>query len=208
MQTPSSRIGLVLFEGFELLDAAGPLECWCSLSDRFEVLLVGPVAGPVASAQGPALVADAAFDDAPAVDIVMVPGGPGTRRLAGDAAFCSWLAQWSAGASLVTSVCTGAGLLASAGLLDGYRATSNKRAFDWVTGCSDRVEWVPRARWVHDRDRWTSAGVAAGIDMTLAIVADLHGGDLADLVATRIEYDRHRDAMWDPFAALNGLVDD
>lgn len=208
MDASISRIGMVVFDGFELLDAAGPLECWGSLPDRFEVVLIGPEAGPVASAQGPALVAGAAFADAPDVDIVMVPGGFGTRRLAGDPPFCAWLAQWSAGASLVTSVCTGAGLLAAAGLLDGYRATSNKRAFDWVTGCGPAVEWVPRARWVHDRDRWTSAGVAAGIDMTLAIIADLHGDEMADEVATRIEYDRHREASWDPFAARNGLVDD
>ncbi len=201
------RTGVVLFDGFELLDVAGPLECLGNLREQFEVTLVGPAAGAVASAQGPALVADVGWSDAPAADLVLVPGGQGTRSLADDPAFCRWLAEWSAAASVVASVCTGAGLLASAGLLDGYRATSNKRAFAWVVGRSAQVEWVPRARWVHDRDRWTSAGVAAGIDMTLALVADLHGHELASGLADRIEYDWHRDADRDPFAAINGLVD-
>ncbi|HET8929154.1 MAG TPA: DJ-1/PfpI family protein [Acidimicrobiales bacterium] len=201
------RIGVVLFGGFELLDVTGPLECLCGLPEYFDVVLVGPEAGPVASAQGPALVADSAWSTASDVDIVMVPGGQGTRLLADDATFCSWLAEWSADASLVTSVCTGSGLLASAGLLDGYRATSNKRSFAWVTGRGPNVDWVPKARWVHDRDRWTSAGVAAGIDMTFALIAELHGDGLATRLAEQIEYDWHRDAGWDPFAAINGLVD-
>jgi transcriptional regulator GlxA family with amidase domain len=207
MSRPRRRIGVVLFDGFEVLDVTGPLECFGGLPDHFELVMVGPEAGPVASAQGPALLAEVAWDEVGPVDIVLVPGGQGTRTLADDAAFCRWLADWSVAASSVTSVCTGAGLLASAGLLDGYRATSNKRAFDWVVGRAPDVDWVPRARWVHDRDRWTSAGVAAGIDMSLALIADLHGEPLATGLATRIEYDWHRDPDWDPFAAINGLVD-
>jgi transcriptional regulator GlxA family with amidase domain len=70
------------------------------------------------------------------------------------------------------------------------------------------VDWVARARWVEVRDRWTSAGVAAGMDMTLAVIARLHGDELATAVADRVEYDWHRDPSWDPFAAKNGLVVD
>jgi len=103
-------------------------------------------------------------------------------------------------------VCTGSALLAAAGLLDGYRATSNKRAFGWVGEQGPRVEWVAQARWVQDRDRWTSSGVAAGLDMALALIARLHGQQLAQDVADRIELERHQDAAWDPFAARNGLV--
>lgn len=207
MANQRTQVGMVLFDGFELLDVAGPLECLCHVPDRFEVVLIGPTVGPVASAQGPSLVADVDFAGAPVVDILMVPGGSGTRPLADDGAFCTWLARQAGGASVVASVCTGAGLLASAGLLDGYRATSNKRSFDWVTGRGPAVEWVPKARWVHDRDRWTSGGVAAGIDMTLALIADRLGDDLASTLADRIEYEWHRDPDWDPFAAVNGLVD-
>lgn len=210
MTSRPMRLGVVLFDGFELLDVTGPVECYARVPDLFAITLLGPQPGPVPSAQGPRLVADVAWRDAGSgdVDMVMVPGGQGTRSLAEDVAFLAWLTEWAAGASLVTSVCTGAGLLAAAGLLDGYRATSNKRSFEWVTQQSSRVEWVPRARWVHDRDRWTSAGVAAGIDMALAIIAELSDEAAATTLAQHIEYDWHRDASWDPFAALNGLVDD
>lgn len=202
-----TTVGIVLFDGFEMLDVAGPIECFGKLPDRFELVMIGPEPGPVASAQGPALGATIGWSDAPQVDIALVPGGIGTRALADDATFCSWLARWCGEASLVTSVCTGAGLLASAGLLDGFRATSNKRSFAWVVGRGPAVTWVPRARWVHDGNRWTSAGVAAGIDMTLAIIAELCGDDETIDVAGYIEYEWHRDADRDSFAALNGLVD-
>lgn len=68
------------------------------------------------------------------------------------------------------------------------------------------MDWVAQARWVQDRNRWTSSGVAAGIDMTLALLAELHDSTMAEAVADGIEYEWHRDAAWDPFAAKNGLV--
>jgi hypothetical protein len=108
---------------------------------------------------------------------MLIPGGQGTRRLVNDEAFLSWLRAWAAPASLVTSVCTGSAVLAAAGLLDGYRATSNKAAFEWVREQSEKVYWVAQARWVEDRDRWTSSGVAAGMDMAAALLADLFGQD-------------------------------
>ncbi len=201
-----SRLSVVLFEGFELLDVMGPLELFCHTPELFEVSLLGPSVGPVKSAQGPSVVADTAYDAAPACDIVLVPGGIGTRRLAVDAAFLGWLAGWAREAGFVTSVCTGSGLLAAAGLLDGFRATSNKRAFAWASSQGASVEWMPEARWVEDRNRWTSSGVAAGMDMALALIAYLHGEDVAAETADHVEYEWHRDAAWDPFAAKNGLV--
>jgi len=89
-------------------------------------------------------------------------------------------------------------------LLDGYRATSNKRAFAWVAEQGGGVEWVAKARWVADRNRWTSSGVAAGMDMALAIVAHLHGTELAASIADGVELDWHRDPSWDPFAERSG----
>jgi transcriptional regulator GlxA family with amidase domain len=201
------RITVVLFDGFELLDVFGPLELLGILRDRFEISLVGPTAAPVRSAQGPEAVPHQSYEEAPRPDIVLVPGGIGTRRLVDDRAFVEWLAGWARPADLVTSVCTGSALLAAAGLLDGYRATSNKRAFDWVRRQGPHVEWVPRARWVEDRDRWTSSGVAAGMDMTLALIARLHGDHLATDVADGVELEWHRDPGWDPFAAEHGLVE-
>ncbi|HWE58009.1 MAG TPA: DJ-1/PfpI family protein [Acidimicrobiales bacterium] len=200
------RLGVLLFEQFELLDVFGPLEMLGALTEYFEVSMIGPAAGPVRSAQGPEVVADTGYRQAPVPDIVLVPGGIGTRRLVDDDGWLGWLAGWAAQADLVASVCTGSGLLAAAHLLDGYRATSNKRAFAWAESQGPDVEWVRQARWVADRDRWTSSGVAAGMDMTLALIARLHGQHLADDVADRVEYDWHRDPDWDPFAAKNGLI--
>jgi transcriptional regulator GlxA family with amidase domain len=194
-------VGVVLFDRFELLDVFGPLELFGGLPDRFELCLIGPDSGPVRSAQGPQVVAAFGYVEAPAPDIVLVPGGIGTRTLVEDQVFRDWLRAWAAAAELVASVCTGSGVLAAAGLLDGYKATSNKRAFSWAASQGAQTEWVPRARWVVDRDRWTSSGVAAGMDMTLAIIASLHGHDLAGQVADAVEYDWHRDPGWDPFAA-------
>ncbi len=200
------RLNAVLFEGFELLDVFGPLEVFGALRDRFDVHLVGPTAGAVRSAQGPSALADESYDDGRPADILVVPGGIGTRRLVGDRSFLDTLASWAVGTELVTSVCTGAAVLAAAGLLDGRRATSNKRSFAWVCEQGPHVQWVPEARWVEDGNRWTSSGVAAGIDMALAIVERLHGADLACQVADGIEFEWHDDPSWDPFAAKNGLV--
>lgn len=208
MTNSSSKrvLGVVLFEGFELLDVFGPLEVFGALDEFFALTLVGPRDGGVSSIQGPAAIANVAYEDAPSVDVVLVPGGRGNRKLVDDGHFLGWLARWAEPSEFITSVCTGSGLLAAAGLLDGYRATSNKRAFAWAQSQSDKVTWVPEARWVEDRNRWTSSGVAAGIDMSLALIRHLHGEERADEIADRIEHDWHRDASWDPFAMKNGLV--
>jgi transcriptional regulator GlxA family with amidase domain len=198
--------GIVLFEGFELLDVFGPVELLAQLPQHFALDLLGPAPGPVTSAQGVAVVADHAYADAPPCDVVLVPGGIGTRRLVEDQGWLKWLREWAGPSDLVTSVCTGSGVLAAAGLLEGFRATSNKRAFAWASSQGNDVTWVPEARWVEDRGRWTSSGVAAGMDMTLALIARLHGDAVATETADRVEYDWHRDPAWDPFAAKNGLI--
>ncbi|GAC1375740.1 MAG: hypothetical protein NVSMB4_04120 [Acidimicrobiales bacterium] len=149
---------------------------------------------------------DHTYGDAPPADIVLVPGGIGTRALAMDDDFLAWLAHYGDSAGYVTSVCTGSALLAAAGLLDGKRATSNKRSFAWVTQQGPRVEWVAQARWVVDGNRWTSSGVAAGMDMAVAMIAELLGGETAAKVTDGVEYEPHADPSWDPFAARNGLT--
>jgi transcriptional regulator GlxA family with amidase domain len=134
------------------------------------------------------------------LDVLLVPGGLGTRREVDNPALLGWLERRAATATYVTSVCTGAALLARAGLLDGRRATSNKRSWDWVVSQGPRVEWMRRARWVQDGRLWTSSGVSAGIDMTLELVATHVGREEAEAVAWRIEHAWHRDASYDPFA--------
>ena len=199
-------LATVLFDRFELLDVFGPLEFFGVLSDEFDLVMLGPTAAPVASAQGPRVTPDHAYGDAPAPDIVLVPGGIGTRPLAKDGGFLSWLSEYAGPAGYVTSVCTGSALLAAAGLLDGRRATSNKRSFAWVTQQGPKVEWVPQARWVVEGNRWTSSGVAAGMDMAVALIAEILGEETAARVSDGVEYEPHRDPSWDPFAAKNGLA--
>lgn len=201
-------VGVVLFPGFELLDVFGPVEAFAHrlLQDHFRVVTVAERPGPVESAQGQRAVADHGFADCPQLDLLLVPGGMGTRREVENAALLAWLGERAAAAEIAASVCTGAALLARAGLLDGHRATTNKRAFAWVTSQGSRVEWVRAARWVDDGTRVTSSGVSAGIDMALHLIARLAGEGLAEQVANAMEYRWQRDPADDPFAKIAGLV--
>jgi transcriptional regulator GlxA family with amidase domain len=196
-------VDVILFDGFQLLDVFGPVELLSAVPELFEVRFIGPDRAPVASSQGISVSVTDNRDDAPEPDIILVPGGRGTRSLVRQQPFLTWLAGYARSAPLVISVCTGSAVLAAAGLLDGYRATSNKRAFDWVTTQGERIRWVRQARWVEDRDRWTSSGVAAGMDMTAALIRHLRGADVAKAVTDFIEFDVHTDPAWDPFAHSN-----
>ncbi|AYJ47306.1 DJ-1/PfpI family protein [Rhodococcus sp. P1Y] len=204
--TEVRRISIVVFDGFELLDVFGPVGLFGQLPDLISVEFVGPAAGPVRSSQGTEIVATVSYDEAATPDVVLVPGGKGTRSLVSNDSFVTWLGSWAKNAEMVTSVCTGSALLAASGLLDGYRATTNKRAFEWATSQSQAVEWVAQARWVEDRDRWTSSGVAAGMDMAAALLAHFFGEAVAGQVSGAIELEVHTDSTWDPFAAANGLA--
>jgi len=202
-------VGVLLFEGFELLDVFGPLEAWGMLAEitrAYTIVAAAETPGPIRSAQGPRAVADYALADCPPIDVILVPGGIGTRREVNNAALLEWLRRRAAQAEVVTSVCTGAALLACAGLLDGRRATSNKLAFKWVTSQGPAVQWVGQARWVEDGKFTTSSGVSAGIDMALAMIARLVDVNTAEQIAIRMEYEWHRDPSWDPFAKIHGLV--
>jgi transcriptional regulator GlxA family with amidase domain len=201
-------VGALLFEGFELLDVFGPLEAWGMLSydGEWRVVTVAERAGAVKSAQGPQAVAEKSFEDCPHVDVLLVPGGMGTRKGVEDAKLLAWLRKRGDEATFVTSVCTGASLLARAGLLDGHRATTNKMSFAWVETQGPKVTWVKEARWVEDGKLISSSGVSAGIDMTLAVIAKVAEVAVAERIAVRMEYEWHRDASWDPFARTHGLV--
>jgi transcriptional regulator GlxA family with amidase domain len=201
--------GVVLFEGFELLDVFGPAEAFGMLAygGKWRVLTVAQQAGAVASAQGPKAIADFSFEDCPHIDIMVIPGGVGTRREITNQPLLGAIIDRAGQAEIVTSVCTGASLLAKSGLLDGRRATTNKFSFKWVTEQGPRVNWVKQARWVDDGKFSTSSGVSAGIDMTLSIIARVAGNETAETIAIRMEYEWHRDAAWDPFAKIHKLVD-
>ena len=199
------QLAAVIFPGFELLDVFGPLEMFGVCTKEYEVILAAEADGPVDSSQGPAAMA-CALAGLEAVDMILVPGGRGTRQEVGNDALLGEIRRLAGTAEIVMSVCTGTSLLARAGLIDGRRATTNKIAFDWVASQSDKVDWVRQARWVEDGNIFTSSGVSAGMDMSLAVIARQYGLELAEKTAVWTEYDWHRDADWDPFAEIHGLV--
>jgi transcriptional regulator GlxA family with amidase domain len=193
-------LGIVLYPQFEMLDVCGPAEMFGSVKPRLKVIMVAEAAGPIASTQGPKLSADYSFDNCPALDLVLVPGGMGTLKQLGNKRLLDWLRERSTKAEIVMSVCSGSALLAKAGLLDGRRATSNKQYFQFAVAQGPNVKWVKEARWVDDGDRITSSGVSAGIDMALHVVARLYGEQVAQKLADGTEYQWHRDPNQDPFA--------
>ena len=199
-------IGVLLFNEFELLDVFGPLEMYGMLPGSFEICMVAENSGQIASRQGPKSIADCDFNSKRQFDILLVPGGSGTRREVDNQVMLDWLQNQSMGAEYVTAVCTGSALLARAGILDGRKATTNKRAYNWATSQSDKVHWIKQARWVEDGKFFTSSGVSAGMDMSLGLIARLLGEDVAEQVATWTEYEWHRDPEWDPFAEVYGLI--
>ena len=200
-------LGALLYKDFEVLDLFGPLEMFGNLPDRIEVVTVAEEPGPVRSAQGPRVHADHGLADCPPLDFLLIPGGVGTRAQVENERLIAWLRDRAAKVEVAMTVCTGTALLAQAGLLDGRRATTNKMFFSWPETTWPAVRWVREARWVEDGTFWTSSGVSAGIDMALAVVARIADQQTADFLATATEYEWHRDAAWDPFAKLHGLVD-
>ena len=198
-------LGVVLFEGFELLDVFGPLEMFGLAADHFGIRLIAERGGVVASRQGPKSVCDDSFQSAPAIDVLLVPGGIGTRGEVNNPVMLNWLKERSQQAELVASVCTGSALLAKAGVLDGLRATSNKQAFAWASSQSEKVQWQQQARWVEDGKVFSSSGVSAGIDMALAVIAKLVSQQAAEEAANYAEYSWQRDANCDPFASVVGV---
>jgi putative intracellular protease/amidase len=204
MKSSPLRVAAIIFPGFEVLDLFGPVELLSMPADAFSIITVAERAGAVESAQGPRVVAERALSSSADYDVVLVPGGVGTRQEVANAALLDWLRKAETSAHIVASVCTASALLARAGMLDGRRATSNKIAFDWVKDQGPGVHWVRKARWVEDGKFFTSSGVSAGMDMTLAMIARLLGRTAAEDAAQRAEYLWHDDPASDPFAGEDG----
>ena len=199
-------LGVVLFEEFETLDVMGPVEMFGMHQETFKIVTVAENSGPVRSTHGPATIADYAFSDGTNYDLLLVPGGPGTRREVDNKPLLEWLEETSQHVRYLTSVCTGSALLARAGILDGRNATSNKMSFEWVSEFGPQVHWVRQARWVEDGNIFTSSGVSAGMDMSLALISQILGEKAAKDAALWAEYSWHTDASNDPFAKAWGLV--
>lgn len=191
------RIVMVGFEGIQLLDVIGPLEVF-SLASRllssqeeaaapaYEVMLVAGDAGPVTASSGLALVAACSWHDLGPVDTLLVSGGAGARRALDDEALAAWLTRKAPLVRRFGSVCTGALLLANAGLLDGRRVTTHWGCVDALAELAPSAIIDADAIFIRDGRLWTSAGVTAGMDMALAMLEEDHGRALALDVARQL----------------------
>ncbi len=199
-------LAALVFPGFETLDYFGPIEMLGGLSNEIEVITVAKGNCPVPSVHGQRIVVDKTIDEKSDYDLLFIPGGDSALIEAEDQEFMEWVRQASANAERVLAVCTGTVLLGMTGVLDGRKATTNKLDFTNTVHLAPHVDWVKQARWVEDGKFFTSSGVSAGMDMALAVLADLFGMDLAEEMATSCEYTWHKDASQDPFAKSAGLV--
>jgi putative intracellular protease/amidase len=207
---PTLRIGILIFDDFEPIDVWGFAEAFTiarflgqGLFDLppypFQVIFIAKELKPVRSSNGPQSMPDLDMEQAAKehFDVLMVPGGAGTRCLIADEKVgeevLKFLKAMDTKVGIMASVCTGAALLAKSGLLDGKPAATNHAAFGWVVQQGPRVLWDNVSRWVDAGHYVTSAGVSAGTDMAFYLVSRLAGRAVAEVAARAAEYDWHRD---------------
>lgn len=179
------QIGLILFPKLTQLDLTGPAEVFYRMPGA-KVQLLWKTIEPVSSDRGMAILPTMRFADCHALDLICVPGGAGQIDLMDDEETLDFLRRIAPTCQLVTSVCTGSLVLAAAGLLEGYKATSHWSSIDQLS----LLGAIPVAeRVVRDRDRVTGAGVTSGIDFALTVVADLLGDETAREIQLQMEYD-------------------
>lgn len=192
-------INIILFDQFTTLDALGPAEVFAHLGDNYQLDYFSPNGETVTSSTKNKILTKP-LNAITNHDILLIPGGWGTRKLVEDDKFIAQLKLLAKSCTYVLTICTGAALLAKTGLLDGRKATSNKRAWQWVCQLRPQVKWCKSARWVSDDKFYTSSGVTAGIDMSLGFVSDRHGTQCAQDISQQLEYVAHSDPSNDPFA--------
>jgi transcriptional regulator GlxA family with amidase domain len=189
-----TRIAVALFDGAEELDFAGPWEvlaAWATQwpDDGVEVFTVASTSDPVTCAKGLRVLADHTWEDAPGFDVLVYPGGIGSRRELADPVALERLRGLREDGTLMTSVCTGALVYAAAGLLRDRPATTWWGALDTLVELDPTIEVRPDDRFVDSGEVVTAAGVSAGIDMALHLVARLHSVERARDVRRYIQYD-------------------
>jgi putative intracellular protease/amidase len=219
---------MVLFPEFEMLDAFGPLEMFAALfhvQEKIELVTIGCTADTtdeevqgtnaqvpdalksnegrkqmfIRASQGPLVVTDCSLSDCPHLDVLLIPGGLGTRMQVGNKELIDFIRERAEKATMVCSICTGSVLLAEAGLLDGKKATTNKRAFNWAKNGWDKVLWQESARWQRDGKFITSSGVSAGTDLALFAISLMFSKEVAEKVCNVTEYKWDQNPLNDPF---------
>ncbi len=186
---PIKTIGVYLYDGYQTLDAMGPYETLAGLSG-VKVFFIAKHKGGVRNQRGMTVQVDTSIDKVSSLDILVIPGGAAeTYMQTQDTAVVNWIKRIDKTTTYTTSVCTGAWILGATGLLQGKNATTN-----WYRA-EERLKTYgatfQESRWVQDGKYWTSAGVTAGIDMSLAIINDLMGEKYTQSVMLNLEYDPH-----------------
>ena len=201
-ETPAFTVGIMLYPDFDLLDIAGPYDVFtffdgAIIGRNVQVVTVAEHKTPVKATGGLRVIPDLDFDSCPPLDVMFVPGaGPGMKTTIGNAAFLEFLREAAANASYVTSVCTGGILLAAAGLLDGYQATTHWSCIDCLKLFKKVIVVNGCPRYVRDRNRITGGGISSSIDESLfmveTIVTDMadaqQGAQAAQRVQLSIQY--------------------
>lgn len=193
------QVGILVFEDIEVLDFCGPFEVFSvtRLNEEkrraelspFNVFLVAESKEqPVVTTGGMKVLPDHDLDNCPMLDVLVVPGGWGTRKEMNNGRLLAWIADRSRQVETLTSVCTGALLLGKAGLLDGKRATTHWRSLDWMQELFPKTTVEKQLHFVEDGSLFTSAGISAGIDMALKVVSRYFGEAIARATAKHMEY--------------------
>lgn len=191
-------VGILIFDQVEVLDVTGPFEVFSVTrlneehrweeSPPFKVLLVSETMDQVLAIGGLRLTPDVSTDNCPDLDLLIVPGGWGSRKEVMNDTLLKWIADRASKTTLTASVCTGSSLLGKAGLLDGHEATTHWRAFDFLREVAPKAKIREDVRFTLVEPIFTSAGVSAGIDLALRIVSYFFGIEIAQGTARQMEY--------------------
>jgi transcriptional regulator GlxA family with amidase domain len=192
------RVGILIFHDVEVLDFCGPFEVFSvtRLNEErrreepspFQVVLIAETKDPVVATGGLRVLPDYTLEDCPPLDILVVPGGWGTRKEINNEKLLSWIRTRAGEVKTLSSVCTGSVLLGKAGLLDGRRATTHWRALPWMREVLPQVIVEDSWHVIVDDNIYTSAGISAGIDMALRLVGHYYGDEIAQATARQMEY--------------------
>ena len=192
------RVGILVFPDVEVLDFCGPFEVFSATrldesqrreqTSPFEVVLVAPSMEQIKATGGLRVLPDHDLQNCPQLDLLVVPGGWGTRSLVNDERVVKWIRAQASGAELIASVCTGSFLLGEAGLLEGRRATTHWQSLDRMEQTFPSITVVRDQHVVEEGSIYTSAGISAGIDLALRVVAKVHGEAIARATSRYMEY--------------------
>ncbi|KAL2066487.1 hypothetical protein VTL71DRAFT_2558 [Oculimacula yallundae] len=221
------NFGMLLFPGFQPVDVIGPMDVFNTIGTQYKIhtFFVTETTDPVpfgvqhlpwftprnitGSTSEGAYVATYNFTSAPPIDVLLIPGGIGNRApIPLFNSTIDYVKEVYPSLKYLFTVCTGSGIAARAGVLDGKRATTNKMAWAPTILLGPKVKWVAEARWVQDGNIWTSSGVMAGIDAAYAFVSEIYSETVSLRAANMMEYVRHPNSTDDPFATLNGLTNE